>query len=76
MCGFLMGSLHLVWPLKDSSAVVSHGFVNLSPSQYGVLIDADPHINMCLLFMVLGFSFVFVGNALGLRQSEQQSMEN
>ena len=76
MCGFLMGSLHLVWPWKDSSAVVSPGSVNLSPSQYGVLIDADPHTNMCLLFMVLGLSFVFVVNALGLRQSEQQGMEN
>ena len=76
MCGFLMGSLHLVWPWKDSSAVVSPGFINLSPSQYGVLIGADPHTNMCLLFMVLGLSFVFVVNALGLRQSEQQGMEN
>ncbi len=76
MCGFLIGSLYLVWPWKDSLEDSSSGIVNLSPSQYGVLIDADPNTNMCLLFMVIGLTFVFTLNALGLRQSEKQSMEN
>tara|TARA_S200000501_G_scaffold301311_1_gene288512 strand:+ start:2825 stop:3745 length:921 start_codon:yes stop_codon:yes gene_type:complete len=75
MCGFLIGSLHLVWPWKDSLEVSLTGFVNLSPSQYGILIDADPHTNMCLLFMVIGLSFVFMLNTLGSMQSQKHSME-
>ncbi|MBV32134.1 MAG: hypothetical protein CMK36_01675 [Porticoccaceae bacterium] len=75
MCGFLIGSLYLVWPWKDSSEVSSTGFVNLWPSQYGVLIDADPHTNMCLLFMVIGLSFVFILNTLGSRQNQNHSPE-
>ena len=59
MCGFLIGSLTLVWPWRYSPEPASDStspatVINLLPEQYAALAEIDPATTECLVFASLG----------------------
>jgi putative membrane protein len=73
MCGFLAGSLNVIWPWKSivSSMVTSSGKTlvlasqNLSPDSYAQLTGQDPLTSLCLLLFCLGALLVLGLELLG-----------
>lgn len=67
LTGFLLGSLNIVWPWKQTlhTVVDRHGEVipvvqkNLSPADYGVLVGEDPQTLWVVLLACLGLALVF-----------------
>ena len=63
MCGFLIGSLKLVWPWRYRPEFADEpslpvGMINLLPKQYAELAQIDPATTECLVFALLGLLLV------------------
>lgn len=59
MCGFLIGSLNLLWPWRQSSITSLEKLspmatINLLPEQYATVMQTDPAILQCIFFAGLG----------------------
>lgn len=74
LCGFLIGSLTVIWPWKQvatttlssgKTLVVSAG--NLSPSDYRLLVGQDPQLFSCITAVLAGLALVLVLEFLGNR---------
>ena len=64
MCGFLIGSLSILWPWKLN---ISTGFENLSPQNYLEFVGQDPQKLTCMLMFLTGFFFVLIIEVISLR---------
>ena len=77
MCGFLVGSLNIIWPWKQviSSVTTDEGKMvvtqtqNLLPSDYFHLTQQDPQIIICGSFLLLGYILAFGLEYLGKAES-------
>ncbi len=77
MCGFLVGSLNIIWPWKqavstvitDAGKVVVTQTENLLPSDYFHLTQQDPQIILCVSFLLLGYILAFGLEYLGKAES-------
>jgi putative membrane protein len=77
MCGFLIGSLNVIWPWKSvvSSMVTESGKTvvlstqNLWPTTYAEMNGVDPQILFCALLCILGVALVFALEGLGKSKS-------
>lgn len=66
MCGFLIGSLSILWPWKQvtsslvntSGELIVTGSVNLSPQAYQSVVGHDPQTVACVLFLIVGLCVV------------------
>ena len=66
MCGFLVGSLTVIWPWKQvTETMLSHSgktmvlaSENILPYNYQSLVGQDPQTTACLLALLSGFSIV------------------
>ena len=66
MCGFLMGSLSIIWPWKlvtssmttDSGKVLVLSTDNLMPSEFIALTGGDPQTVLCAVMFVFALSVV------------------
>ena len=73
ICGFLMGSLSILWPWKklttsiesESGKLEITGSVNLSPQAYLDILGQDPNTIPCVLFCLLGFFLVLTIEIIG-----------
>ena len=78
MCGFLIGSLNVIWPWKSvvSSMVTDSGKTlvlstqNLWPSAYAEITKMDPQTTFCVLLFVFGALLVFGLERLGKVKSK------
>ena len=78
MCGFLIGSLNVIWPWKSvvSSMVTDSGKTlvlstqNLWPSAYAEITKMDPQTTFCVLLFVFGAFLVFGLERLGKVKSK------
>jgi len=77
LCGFLIGSLSVMWPWKQvvTSSLNSGGktalsAVNLSPGDYRLLVGQDPQILSCIIALLFGLALVLVLELLGERLRE------
>lgn len=64
MCGFLIGSLSILWPWKLN---ISTGFENLSPQNYLEFVGQDPQTLTCMLMFLAGFFIVLIIEVISLR---------
>lgn len=75
MCGFLIGSLSILWPWKQvTSSIVSEsgkleiiGSANLSPQAYLDTVGQDPHTLACVLLCLLGLFLVLTIEIIGVK---------
>lgn len=82
MCGFLVGSLTIIWPWKEVlQSVVSHSgktivlaSQNLWPSQYSQVVGADPQTLVSFSAMAFGLLLVLVLEYVGAR-SQKKSLQ-
>ena len=82
MCGFLVGSLTIIWPWKEVlQSVVSHSgktivlaSQNLWPSQYSQVVGADPKTLVSFSAMAFGLLLVLVLEYVGAR-SQKKSLQ-
>ena len=66
MCGFLIGSLNVIWPwklvtdsvLSQSGKTIVLASQNLLPQQYLQLVGQDPLTNVCVLAAIIGLLLV------------------
>ena len=66
MCGFLVGSLNVIWPWKlvtqsivsDSGKTVVLASENLLPHQFTELVGQDPLTSLCIAALVFGLILV------------------
>jgi putative membrane protein len=77
LCGFLIGSLSVMWPWKqvatsslNSGDKTALSAVNLSPGDYQLLVGQDPQILSCIIALLLGLALVLVLELLGERLRE------
>lgn len=77
LCGFLIGSLSVMWPWKqvatsglNSGGKTALSTVNLSPGDYQLLVGQDPQILSCIIALLLGLALVLVLELLGERLRE------
>lgn len=78
MCGFLLGSLNIIWPWKQVlSTMVSHSgktivlaSKNLLPGTFAEITQSDPQTLTCLGFMVIGLVLVLSLEYVGERFRE------
>ena len=62
MCGFLVGSLSVLWPWKQSGSI---GIVNLTPQSYLELVGQNPQTLSCILWFLVGLIAVLVVEMIG-----------
>lgn len=75
MCGFLMGSLSILWPWKQitSSLVSASGAlkptesINVLPQAYLDTVGQDPQTVACILFFMVGFFVVLTIEIISVR---------
>ena len=75
MCGFLIGSLSILWPWKQvTSSIVSESgkleitwSANLSPQAYLDTVGQDPHTLACVLLCLLGLFLVLTIEIIGVK---------
>ena len=78
MCGFLVGSLNIIWPWKlVTESVLSHSgktivlaSENLLPGQFAELVDQDPLTSMCILASIFGLLLVLGLEYVGSRYQQ------
>ncbi len=75
MCGFLVGSLNIIWPWKlVTESVLSHSgkttvlaSENLLPGQFAELVGQDPLTSICILASIFGLLLVLGLEYVGSR---------
>ncbi len=74
LCGFLIGSLTVIWPWKqvdttslDTGNQIVQSTANLSPSDYQLLVGQDPQTLACVTALLTGLALVLVLELLGER---------
>jgi putative membrane protein len=75
MCGFLIGSLSILWPWKQvttsaisaSGTFTVSGSANLTPQHYLELMGQDPQTLTCILMFLVGLFIVLVIEIISLR---------
>jgi putative membrane protein len=75
MCGFLVGSLNVIWPWKlvtdtvvsQSGKTIVLASQNLLPNQYSELVGQEPSTTVCLLAAILGLLLVLGLEYLGAK---------
>jgi putative membrane protein len=78
MCGFLVGSLNIIWPWKlVTESVLSHSgktivlaSENLLPGQFAELVDQDPLTSICILASIFGLLLVLGLEYVGSRYQQ------
>jgi len=78
MCGFLVGSLNIIWPWKlVTESVLSHSgktivlaSENLLPGQFAELVDQDPLTSICILASIFGLLLVLGLEYVGSRNQQ------
>ncbi|HIG68255.1 MAG TPA: DUF368 domain-containing protein [Porticoccaceae bacterium] len=63
MCGFLVGSLNVIWPWKHvftSGQGIGQSSSNLLPHQFLSVVGQDPQTLICLTTFVLGLALVLL----------------
>ena len=73
MCGFLMGSLSIIWPWKstlyqevsDAGESLTKVAENILPNQFLEITGHDPQTLLCLLVFCFGFVIVLSAEFLG-----------
>ena len=76
MCGFLVGSLSIIWPWKNTLSVgitdAGKGVVtvaeNLFPGQFLAVTGQDPQTLLCLFVFFIGFVMVLSVDFLNNRK--------
>ena len=79
MCGFLIGSLSILWPWKQvTSSIVSEsgkleitGSANLSPQVYLDTVGQDPHTLACVLLCLSGLFLVLTIEIIGVKLKDK-----
>jgi putative membrane protein len=64
MCGFLIGSLSILWPWKQT---IPSGFKNISPQNYLDYVGQDPQTLTCMLMFLVGLFIVLIIEMISLR---------
>jgi putative membrane protein len=75
MCGFLIGSLSILWPWKQVTSSIVSEFgkleitrsANLSPQSYLDTVGQDPHTLACVLLCMLGLFLVLTIEIIGVK---------
>ena len=78
MCGFLVGSLNIIWPWKlVTESVLSHSgktivlaSENLLRGQFAELVDQDPLTSICILASIFGLLLVLGLEYVGSRYQQ------
>ena len=78
MCGFLVGSLNIIWPWKlVTESVLSHSgktivlaSQNLLPGQFAELVGQDPLTSICILAFIFGLLLVLGLEYVGSRYQQ------
>ena len=73
MCGFLVGSLSIIWPWKstsyqevsDAGEILTKVTENILPNQFLEITGYDPQTLLCLLVFCFGFVIVLSAEFLG-----------
>lgn len=76
MCGFLVGSLSIIWPWKstlyqkvsDTGEVLTKITENILPNQFLEITGHDPRTLLCSLVFCLGFAIVLSAEFFGKTQ--------
>lgn len=76
MCGFLVGSLSIIWPWKgtlhqkvsDTGEVLTKITENILPNQFLEITGHDPRTLLCSLVFCLGFTIVLSAEFFGKTQ--------
>ena len=76
MCGFLVGSLSIIWPWKgtlyqkvsDTGEVLTKTTENILPNQFLEITGHDPRTLLCSLVFCLGFAIVLSAEFFGKTQ--------
>ena len=79
MCGFLVGSLTIIWPWKlmttsilgDSRNDAAINSVNVMPGEYLSVTGHDPQIFSCLMVFFAALSVVFIMEILAKRNQQR-----
>ncbi len=77
MCGFLVGSLNIIWPWKqavssvttDSGKIVVTQTENLLPDQFLLITQQDPQVILCISFSLMGYVLAFGLEYIGKAKS-------
>ncbi|MDG1475234.1 MAG: DUF368 domain-containing protein [Porticoccaceae bacterium] len=81
MCGFLVGSLNIIWPwkqtiesqLSNTGKLIVTQTENLLPAQFAQINSQDPQLVLCLMMLLVGF-FVALGlEYMGKPKSDTRS---
>ena len=67
MCGFLMGSLSVLWPWKQVALKSTGGFQNITPQSYLEVSGQDPQIFSCMLVFLFGLFMVLVIEIISIK---------
>ena len=67
MCGFLMGSLSVLWPWKQVALKSAGGFQKITPQSYLEVTVQDPQIIACMLVFLFGLFMVLVIEIISLK---------
>jgi putative membrane protein len=81
MCGFLIGSLSILWPWKQvTSSVVSAtgslqvtGSTNLSPQSYQDIVGQDPYTLACVILCLSGLFIVLTIEMIGVKLKNKET---
>ena len=68
MCGFLIGSLAILWPWKQAT---SSGFVNLTPQNYFAILGKNPQTLSCILMLLVGLFIVLIIEMISRRMKSK-----
>lgn len=67
MCGFLMGSLSVLWPWKQVALKSVGGFQNITPQSYLEVTGQDPQILSCMLVFLFGLFMVLLIEIISIK---------
>jgi putative membrane protein len=78
MCGFLVGSLNIIWPWKQvvmsttslSGKVVVLAADNMFPQQFAETVGQDPQTILCIITLAIGLILVLGLEYLGEKYTE------
>jgi putative membrane protein len=81
MCGFLIGSLSILWPWKQvTSSVVSAtgslqvtGSTNVSPQSYQDIVGQDPYTLACVMLCLSGLFIVLTIEMIGVKLKNKET---
>ncbi|MDA9569847.1 DUF368 domain-containing protein [Porticoccaceae bacterium] len=81
MCGFLIGSLSILWPWKQvTSSVVSAtgslqvtGSTNVSPQFYQDIVGQDPYTLACVILCLSGLFIVLTIEMIGVKLKNKET---